>query len=70
MPLDNAEFIAELDIDSPLGTDPLNQGDDQIRTTKKAVQQSLPLLDAAVNITSAQMNQMAIKNEANTFTQI
>ena len=69
MPLDAADFIAELDINSPAGTDPLNQGDDQIRTSKRTQLNSFPLVDAAVNISAAQMNQMAIKNEENTFTQ-
>jgi hypothetical protein len=70
MALDNAEFIAELSIVDPPGTDPLNQGDDHIRTTKKAVQQSFPNVDAAVPQTAAQMAQMAIKNEVNVFTQV
>lgn len=69
MPLDAADFIAELSIVDPPGTDPLNQGDDHIRTTKRAVQQSFPNVDAAVPQTAAQMAQMAIKNETNTFTQ-
>ena len=69
MPLDNAQFISELSITDPEGTDPLNQGDDQIRTTKRATQQSFPNIDAPVPQTAAQMGQMAIKNEVNTFTQ-
>lgn len=69
MALDNANFIAELSITDPPGTDPLSQGDDHIRTTKRATQQSFPNIDKAVTITADQMNEMAIKNEANTFTQ-
>jgi len=68
MALDNANFIAELSITDPPGTDPLSQGDDQIRTIKRATFQSFPLIAAAVNITDAQMNEMAIKNETNLFT--
>jgi len=68
MALDNAEFISELSIVDPPGTDPLNQGDDHIRTVKRATQQSFPNVNAAVPQTAAQMAQMAIKNEANTFT--
>ena len=68
MPLDPAQFISELSIDDPPGTDNLNEGDDQIRTTKRATQQSFPNIDAAVPQTAAQMAQMAIKNEVNTFT--
>ena len=69
MPLDAAEFISELSITDPEGTDPLNQGDDQIRTTKRATFQSFPNIDAPVPQTAAQMAQMAIKNEVNVFTQ-
>lgn len=70
MALDNAQFISELSITDPPGTDPVSEGDDQIRTTKRATQQSFPNINAAVTLTSAQLNQAAIKNEANTFTQI
>ena len=70
MPLDNAQFISELSITDPPGTDPLNQGDDQIRTVKRATQQSFPNIDAPVTLTAAQLEQAAIKNEANTFTQV
>ena len=69
MPLDNAQFIAELSVTDPPGTDPLNQGDDHIRTTKLAVQQSFPNVGSAVPQTGAQMAQMAIKNEVNVYTQ-
>ncbi len=68
MALDAANFIAELSITDPPGSDPLSQGDDQIRTIKRATFQSFPLIAAAVNITDVQMNLMAIKNEANVFT--
>jgi hypothetical protein len=68
MALDNAQFIAELSITDPPGTDPLSQGDDQIRTIKRATQQSFPNIDAAVTLTTAQMNLAAIKNENNIFT--
>ena len=69
MALDNAQFIAELQIDDPPGTDNLDEGDDHIRTVKRATQQSFPNVDAAVPQTAAQMAQMAIKNEVNLFTQ-
>jgi len=68
MALDNAQFIAELSITDPPGSDPLSQGDDQIRTIKRATQQSFPNIDKAVTQTADQMLQMAIKNEANVFT--
>ena len=68
MALDSANFIAELSITDPPGTDPLSQGDDQIRTTKRATQQSFPFIDKQVDLTADQMNEAAIKNEANIFT--
>lgn len=68
MALDNAQFIAELSITDPPGSDPLSQGDDQIRTIKRATQQSFPNVDKAVTLTGDQMNAVAIKNEANVFT--
>lgn len=68
MALDNAQFISELSIIDPPGTDPLSQGDDQIRTIKRATFQSFPLIAAAVNLTDVQLNLAAIKNEANVFT--
>ena len=69
MALDNAQFISELSITDPPGTDAVAEGDDHIRTTKRATQQSFPNVDAAVPQTAAQMGQMAIKNEVNLFTQ-
>ena len=69
MALDNAQFISELSITDPPGTDAVAEGDDHIRTVKRATQQSFPNVDAAVPQTAAQMGQMAIKNEVNTFTQ-
>lgn len=67
MALDNAQFISELSITDPPGTDPLSEGDDQIRTSKRTQQQSFPLIDAAVNKTSAQLNDVAQLSEVNTF---
>ena len=68
MALDNAQFIAELSITDPPGSDPLSQGDDQIRTIKRATQQSFPNIDKAVTLTADQLLLAAIKNEANIFT--
>ena len=68
MALDNANFIAELSITDPPGSDPLSQGDDQIRTCKRSVFNSFAFVDKAVTITADQMNLMAIKNEVNEFT--
>ena len=69
MALDNAQFISELSITDPPGTDELSEGDDQIRTTKRATFQSFPNVDAQVTLTAAQLNDVALQSEANTFTQ-
>lgn len=68
MALDNAQFISELSIVDPPGTDPLSQGDDQIRTIKRATQQSFPNISEAMTLTAVQLNLAAIKNEINEFT--
>jgi len=68
MALDNANFIAELSITDPPGSDPLSQGDDQIRTCKRSVFNSFAFIDKAVLLTADQLNLAAIKNEANLFT--
>ena len=49
MALDNANYIDELSITDPTATDPVSEGDDQIRTVKRAVKQSFPSVDIAVN---------------------
>ena len=71
MPLDNAQFISELSITDPPGTDPLSEGDDQIRTIKRATQQSFPNVNAQVTLTAAEFNGLAdaaLKGAANIFT--
>ena len=68
MPLDNAQFISELSITDPPGTDPLSEGDDQIRTVKRATQQSFPNVDAAVTLTAAEFNDAALKSADETIT--
>jgi len=68
MALDNANFIAELSITDPPGSDPLSQGDDQIRTIKRATFQSFPNIDKAIVFDSDTLNLAAIKNQANIFT--
>ena len=56
MPLETGEFITDLVITNPLGTDPKSQGDDHLRLLKKTVQQSFPAIDAAVTNDSATIN--------------
>ena len=49
MALDSANYIDELSITDPTASDPVSEGDDQIRTVKRAVKQSFPSVDIAVN---------------------
>ena len=67
MALDNAQFMSELSITDPPGTDPLSEGDDQIRTSKRTQLQSFPGVDKAVTTTADQLNDVALQSEANTF---
>ena len=67
MALDNAQFISELSITDPPGSDEVSEGDDQIRTVKRATQQSFPNVDAQVTLTAAQLNDVALKSVANVF---
>ena len=49
MALDPANYIDELSITDPTASDDVSEGDDQIRTVKRAVKQSFPSVDIAVN---------------------
>ena len=49
MALESANYIDELVITNPTASDPVSQGDDQLRLIKKVVKQSFPSVDAAVN---------------------
>ena len=68
MALDNAQFISELSITDPPGTDPLSEGDDQIRTAKRAVFQSFPFVDKQVDLTADNLNDAALQAQQNNFT--
>ena len=49
MALESANYIDELVITNPTASDPVSQGDDQLRLVKKVVKQSFPSVDIAVN---------------------
>ena len=71
MALDNAQFMSELSITDPPGTDPLSEGDDQIRTSKRTQLQSFPLVDKQVDLSADDLNNLAdaaIIDEFNIFT--
>jgi hypothetical protein len=62
-------FIPDLVDTNPTATDPVAQGDDHIRGVKFTLQNQFPVIgDDAVTLTALQMNEAAIKNEANIFT--
>ena len=67
MALDGANFISELSITDPPGTDPLSEGDDQIRTSKRTQFNSFEFVDKAVLKTADQLNDGAQRSEVNVF---
>jgi len=56
MPLENAQYISELNIAWPLGSDGVNTSDDHHRNTKRATQQSFPNISGAVTATQDDLN--------------
>jgi len=56
MPLESANYIAQLVPANPLSTDTVSQSADHIRLLKAAIQNTFPHLDSAVTLTPAQMN--------------
>ena len=56
MGLETANYINELVATNPGGTDPKSQGDDHLRTVKRALIQSFPNIDAPVFATPAELN--------------
>lgn len=60
MPLDNANYISELNIANPNGAvDTVDMLDDFIREVKKALIQSLPNINKQTNITSDALNDLS-----------
>ena len=49
MSLETGDYVNDLVITNPTASDPVSQGDDQLRLIKKVVKQSFPSVDAAVN---------------------
>lgn len=58
MTVENANYISELNPNWPEGSDFLYEGDDQIRVTKKATQQSFPNINGEVTCSPADLNQL------------
>lgn len=68
MPLESASFINQLNSSNPNGADLYSTADDHLRLIKAVLLATLPNLNAAMTLTSAQLNAAVIKNESNTFT--
>lgn len=60
MPLENANSIAELNENWPLGTDPMGQGDDHIRLMKRLLKKDVAI-NAASQLTLAQAQASDLK---------
>ena len=57
MGVETATYISELSATNPLGTDPISQGDDQIRLVKSVLQSQFTSLGAAaVSATATELN--------------
>jgi len=56
MPVEIADYIEQLNKDAPQGGESISEGDDHIRTIKRAVVQSFPKIDAPVTATPAELN--------------
>lgn len=76
MGLENADYIAELVVVNPDGGDDKGEGDDHIRIVKRALTNGFPgfvgtqLDPKGVTLTEDQVNDAALKSEANTFTDV
>lgn len=70
MPLETGTYISDLNSSNPVGaSDPKSQGDDHLRLIKSTILATFPSIDSAISLTDEQINDVAIKGEANTFTQ-
>lgn len=60
MALESADYIHQLDAANPDGNDPKSQGDDHLRTVKRAVKNTFPNITGRVEATQAQLNGLLI----------
>lgn len=69
MGLETFGFIDSLNASNPVGaSDPKSQGDDHIRGIKSTLLATFPSVAGAITLTHTQLNNAAIKTEANVFT--
>ncbi|WP_444886704.1 hypothetical protein [Microbulbifer sp. JMSA008] len=55
MPLENANYISELDPNNPLDGEGAGQGDDHLRVIKRAIKQTFPNFSGPVELTDAEL---------------
>jgi len=68
MPLETGTYISDLNASNPVGaSDPKSAGDDHIRLVKSTILATFPSVTGAITLTHTQINDAAIKSEANTF---
>lgn len=71
MGLETGTFIDSLVATNPVGaTDPKSQGDDHLRLIKSTILASFTGITGAMSMTHTQLNNAAIKDEANVFTAV
>ena len=69
MGLETFSYITSLNVSNPVGaSDAVSEGDDHIRGLKVVLTNSFGQIAGAVTLTHTQINNAAIKTEANTFT--
>ncbi|MFA0813585.1 hypothetical protein [Microbulbifer epialgicus] len=56
MPIEDANYISELDSNNPAHGDPAGWGDDHLRMMKKALKNSLPNISGKVDLTHDEIN--------------
>ena len=75
MPLEAGTLIPDMDANNPLGSDPKSEGDDHIRLVKRCTLGTFPAFvgttatPKTVTLTEDQINDAALKSEANSFSQ-
>lgn len=61
MPIESATYVAQLNDNNPVHTDPVSQGDAHIRLVKAALVATFPLMNGECFTTVQQMNEIAIR---------
>lgn len=68
MGLETGTYISDLNASNPINaTDVVGQGDDHMRLIKSTLLNTFPNITGAMTLTHSQLNEAAIKDEANTF---